>query len=169
MPLHENSRACTATSTPLGCMQWKVVPMGAKNGNVVFQRMMEDLRGPRQDSADLFVDDILFGSGTEDMSEDEGIKAHEKDLRRVLDVLDRHQMACNPTKASLFVEDVEFAGHVVGHGHRRPMRGKLVALNDWERPTTISELRSFMGLFGLRTNVCQTLGTITQNAAGWDV
>ena len=145
MALHEDSRAGTAMSTPLGPMQWKVVPMGAKNGNAVFQRMMEDLLEPVRDCANPFVDDIIIGSGTEDMSEDELIKAHEKDLRRVLDVLDCHQMVYKPTKASLFVKEVEFAGHVVGHGQRRPMPGKLAALNHWERPTTISELRSFMG------------------------
>ena len=43
------------------------------------------------------------------------------------------------------MKEVEFAGHVVGHGQRRPMPGKLAALNHWERPTTVSELRSFMG------------------------
>ena len=132
-------------STPLGPMQCKVVPMGAKNGNAVFQRVMEDLPGPVRDCADPFVDDIIIGSGTEDMLEDELIKAHEKDLRRVLDVLDHHQMVCKPTKASFFVKEVEFAGHVVGHGQRRPMPGKLATLNHWERPTTISELRSFRG------------------------
>ena len=119
--------------------------MGAKNGNVVLQRMMEDLLGPVRDCADPFVDDIIIRSGTEDMSEDELIKAYEKDLRRVLDVLDRHQMVWKPTKASLFVKEVEFAGHVVGHGQHRPMLSKLAALNHWERPTTISELRSSMG------------------------
>ena len=145
MPLHVDSRACTAMSTPLGPMQWKVVPMGAKNGNAVFERMMEDLLGLVRDCADRFVDDIIIGSGEEDMSEDELIKAHEKDLRRVLDVLDCQQMVCKLTKAYLFVTEVEFAGHVFGHGQRRPMPGKLAALNHWERPTTISELRSFMG------------------------
>ena len=45
MPLHPDSRPCTAMSTPLGPMHWKVVPMGAKNGNAAFQRMMEDLLG----------------------------------------------------------------------------------------------------------------------------
>ena len=144
MPLHEESRACTAMSTPLGHMQWKVVPMKAKNGNTVFQHMMEDLLGTVQDWPDSFVDDIIIRLDMEDMSEDELIKAHEKDLRRVLDVLDRHQMVCKPTKASLFVKEVEFAGHVVGHEQRRPIPGKLAALNHWERPTTISELRSFM-------------------------
>ena len=38
MLLHEDSRVCTSMSTSLGPMQWKVVPMGAKNGNAVFQR-----------------------------------------------------------------------------------------------------------------------------------
>ena len=145
MPLHPDCRPCTAMSTPLGPMQWKVVPMGAKNGNAAFQRMMEDLLGPVRDCADPFVDDIIIGSGREDMTEDELIEAHEKDLRRVLSKLDKHNMVCNPTKASLFVREVEFAGHVVGHGQRRPMPGKLASLHYWEKPQTISELRSFMG------------------------
>ena len=145
MPLHPDSRPCTAMSTPLGPMQWKVVPMGAKNGNAAFQRMMEDLLGPVRDCADPFVDDIIIGSGTENMTEDELIDAHEKDLRRVLSELDKHNMVCKPTKASLFVKEVEFAGHVVGHGQRRPMPGKLASLHHWEKPQTISELRSFMG------------------------
>ena len=75
VPLHEESRACTPMSTPLGPMQWKVVPMGAKNGNAVFQRMMEHLLGPVRNCADPLMDDIIIGSGTEDMSEDELIKS----------------------------------------------------------------------------------------------
>ena len=145
MPLHPDSGPCTAMSTPLGPMQWKVVPMGAKNGNAAFQRMMEDLLGPVRDCADPFVDDIIIGSGTEDMTEDEVIEAHEKDLPQVLSELDKHNMVCKPTKASLFVKEVEFAGHVVGHVQRRPMHGKLASLHHWEKPQTISELRSFMG------------------------
>ena len=145
MPLHPDSRPCTAMSTLLGPMQWKVVLMGAKNGNAAFQRMMEDLLGPVRDCADPFVDDIIIGSGTEDMTEDELIEAHGKDLRRVLSELDKHNMVCKPTKASLFEKEVEFAGHVVGHGQRRPMPGKLASLHHWEKPQTISELRSFMG------------------------
>ena len=97
MPLHPDSRPCTAMLTPLGPMQCKMVPMGAKNGNAAFQRMMEDLLGPVRDCADPFVDDIIIGSGTENMTEDELIDAHEKDLRRVLSELDKHNMVCKPT------------------------------------------------------------------------
>ena len=87
MPLHEESGGSTAMSTRLGPMQWKVVPMGARNSNTAFQGTMKDLLGPVQDCADLFLDDIIIGSATEDMSEVEWIKAHDKDLRRVLNVL----------------------------------------------------------------------------------
>ena len=145
MPLHPDSRPCTAMLTPLGPMQWKVVPIGAKNGNAAFQRMGEDLLGPVRDCANPFVDDIIIGSGTEDMTEDQLIEAHEKDLRRVLSELDKHNMVCKPTKASLFLREVEFAGHVVGHGQHRPMPGKLASLHHWKKPQTLSELRSFMG------------------------
>ena len=145
MPLHPDSRPCTAMWTPLGPMQLKVVPMGAKNGNAPFQRMMEHLLGPVWDCADLFVGDIIIGSGTEDMTEDDLIEAHEKDLRRVLSEMDKHNMVCKPTKASLSVREVEFAGHVVGHRQRRPMPGKLASLHHWGKTQTISELRSFMG------------------------
>ena len=40
MPLAEESRACTAMSTPLGPLQWKVMPMGVTNGNAAFQQML---------------------------------------------------------------------------------------------------------------------------------
>ena len=90
-------------------MQWQVAPTGAKNGNAAFQRMMEDLLQPARDCADPFVDDIIIGSGSEDMTADELIEAHEKDLRRVLGVLNKHSMVCKPTKASVFVREVEFA------------------------------------------------------------
>ena len=168
MPLHPDSRPCTAMSTPLGPMQWKVMPMGAKNGNAAFQRMMEDLLGPVRDCADPFVDDIIIGSGTEDMTEDELIEAHEKDLRRVLSELDKHHMVCKPTKASLLVREVDFAGHVVGHGQRRPMPGKLACLHHWEKPQTISE-GVLQLLFGLCPDVCETIGPAAQDATGGQV
>ena len=124
MPLHEDSRPCTPMSTLLGPMHWEVVPMGAKNGTAAFQRMMEDPLRPVRDCADPFVDDIIIGWGAEDMTDEELIEAHEKDLRRVLGVLEKQSMVCKPRKASLFVREVEFAGRLVGQGQRRPMPGK---------------------------------------------
>ena len=124
MPLHDDSRPCTAMSALLGPMKWTAVPMGAKSWNAAFQRMMEEFLQPFQECANPFVDDSIIGSGTEDMTDDE----HEKHLRRVLGVLDKHSTVWSPRKASLFVREVEFAGHVVGHRGRQPLPGKLAAL-----------------------------------------
>ena len=43
------------------------------------------------------------------------------------------------------MREVEFAGHVVGHGQHHPMPGKLASLHHWGKPQTIRKLRSFMG------------------------
>ena len=71
MPLAEESRACTAMSTPLGPLQWKVMPMGVTNGNAAFQRMLENLLEPVRDCADPFVDDVIIASGDPSMSYEE--------------------------------------------------------------------------------------------------
>ena len=87
-------------------------------------------------------------------------------------------MVCKPTKASLFAKELEIEEHAVGHGQRNLMPGKLAALANSEQTTTISELRSFMGLWNyylfiyyyyLSTNVCRSLRTIAQDAAGREV
>ena len=109
MPLHEDSRACTVMFTPLGPLQWRVVPMGARNGDAAFQHMMQDFLEPVHDCADPFVDDMIIGLGTKDMKEDDLMEAHERDLRRVLAVLDKYSMVCKLTKASLLVTEVGFA------------------------------------------------------------
>ena len=119
--------------------------MGAKNGKAGFQRMMEDLLQPVQGCADPFVDEIIIGSRNEDMTDNVPIEAHERDLRLVFGVWDKHSMVCKPTEASLFGREVEFAGHVVGHGQRRPIPRKLAALRHGKKSQIISELRFFMG------------------------
>ena len=90
----------------------------------------------------------------------------------MLSELDKHNMVCKPTKASLFVKEVEFAGHVVGHGQRRPMPGRLASLHHWEKPQTISEpiLHGVLQLlFGLCSDVCGTIGPAAQDAASGQV
>ena len=78
MPLAEESRACTAMSTPLGPLQWKVMPMGATKGIAAFQRMPENLLEPVRDCADPFMDDVLIASGDPSMSYEELLEAHER-------------------------------------------------------------------------------------------
>ena len=114
MPLADESRACTAMSTPLGPLQWKVMPMGVTNGNAAFQRMLENLLEPVRDCADPFVDDVIIAFEDPSMSYDELLEAHERDVTRVLDLLVRHKLTGSSDKATIAVSEVVFAAHMVG-------------------------------------------------------
>ena len=107
--------------------------------------MLEDVLKPIADCADLFVDDSIVGSGTEGTANEEALAAHEAVLRRVLDLLASLQLTRSAGKATIAVNEVEFAGHVVGMGHRKPIPGKIAADENWECPKTFSEMQTFLG------------------------
>ena len=69
-------------------------------------------------------------------------------FRHICLVLERFRelgLVCDMEKVQMFVDEVEFCGQVLGGGRRRPSPGKLKALEKWERPTTLTELSSFLG------------------------
>ena len=85
MPLAKSLQDATGMSDPLRLMRCKVMPMGLKNDNAQFQRMTEDLLRDLN-CVDRFVDDIIFSSGTPEMTDDELIEVQFIDLCKVLHV-----------------------------------------------------------------------------------
>ena len=49
-------------------------------------------------------------------------------------------------KVQIFMRQIEFCGHILQDGCRVPAPGKLMAIQKWERPSTITALRGFLGL-----------------------
>ena len=142
-PLHPDSRHITCIHTPFGIYQWRVNVMGLTNAPQQFQQMLDDRLMPVKDVADPYIDDIIVGTRVE--PGEDGIEKHEKDLRRVLDTLKADKLICDRKKCKLFVKEVEWCGHILGGGTRRPAPGKLMAIEKWEVPRTITELRKFLG------------------------
>ena len=99
-----------------------------------------------RDCEDPFVDDVILTSGDPGMNYDELPEAHERDVTRVLDLLVKHKLTGSSDKATITVSEVVFAGHVVGNGQRKPIPGKVAAIEHWEEPKTVSELRAYLGL-----------------------
>jgi hypothetical protein len=159
MPLAPESRHITCTFTPLGLYQWKVNVMGLKNASIQFQKMMDDVLEPVRDVADCYIDDIIVGTRVDD---GEILFAqHDKDLRRVLEVLKARHLVADITKCRLFVPEVEFCGHILGRGVRRPAPGKLLAIEKWEVPKTITELRSFLGFANYYSSYIKEFAKVT--------
>ena len=73
---------------------------------------------------------------------------HEEHLRLVLKTLQAHQLYAKRSKCEFWLKEVKFLGHKVsGEGLAvDPM--KVEAVTAWARPTTPTEVRSFLGLAG---------------------
>ena len=143
MPLKEEHRHFTCTTTPKGVLQWKVLVMGLKNAGSQFQRMMEWVLADFP-NVNPYIDDIIVGSSGDTF--EDLIANHERDLLQVLERLEEQEIVCSPTKSKFFCLEVEFCGHILRDGKRSPAPGKLLPLQKWEPPKTITELRSFLGL-----------------------
>ena len=142
-PLHVDSRPITCTHTPYGIFQWKVNVMGLKNAPIQFQQMMDDLMGDCKDVCDVYMDDLIVGSR---MVEGEDLlDTHDRDVRKVLNTLKKCALIADINKCKFFLPEVEFCSHILGGGVRRPGPGTLCAIEKWEVPKTISELRAYLG------------------------
>ena len=91
------------------------------------------------------MDDVIIASGDPSMSYDELLEAHERDVTSMLDLLDRHKLTGSSDKATMAVSEVVFAGHIVGTGQRKPIPGKVAAIEHCEKPKTVSKLRAYLG------------------------
>ena len=94
-----------------------------------------------------YFDDILIVTRRKEGMNDEGlVKQHYEDVREVLLQLEKDRWVADEKKARLFMWSVEFSGHVLGGGKRRPAPGKLAAVQLWKPPRTVTELRGFLGV-----------------------
>ena len=143
IPLRKSDRPLTCMSTPLGSYQWTVLVMGLKNGGSIFQRVMEHvLQG--MEGVDIYIDDVIVGTTATTM--EGAVKLHDAKLREVCEKLAEYQLIVDPKKVTLFATEVEFCGHVLREGTRSPAPGKLLSIQKWELPRTITQLRGFLGL-----------------------
>ena len=117
--------------------------MGVTNGIAIYQRLM-DSELQSFEFADPYVDDILIGSTGETMGE--AIKNHDRDLRAVVQKFKDDKFVVEITKSHLFSTSVEFCGHVLTQGTRSPAPKKLLSIQKWEIPKTVTALRAFLGL-----------------------
>jgi hypothetical protein len=139
------------------------MPQGIKNGPSTFQRIVEVVLEDVTDVATPYFDDILVGTkGIPGESVEELFRRHDFDLRRTLDCLKKHKLAGDKKKCDLFVREVEFCGHILGGGFRRPSPGKLAAVRKWGPPPTITALRGFLGVVNY---YCSYVPAFAQSAA----
>ena len=129
----------TAFRTIYGHFEFRVLPFGLTNAPATFMRLMNDVFRTYLDQfVIIYLDDILVFSRTKE--------EHASHLKTVLDLLRQHQLYAKAAKCALFKTSVDFLGHVIGGDGIRPDPCKVNAVVNWPQPSTITELRSFLGL-----------------------
>ena len=128
MPLAKSSRPLTCMCSPVGPVQWTVMPMGSKNAPSFFQRMMEEVSFSEHSElcefVSVYIDDIIIATVGDGLTEMDLVDLHEKQLNMVLDILDKNQLICGPKKGKLFLESVKFSGSLLRNGTRHRVQGR---------------------------------------------
>ena len=103
----------------------------------LMQRVFRDLL---DSSVVVFIDDILIYSRS--------YEEHAAHLRVVLQRLRDHKLYAKFSKCEFWMDKVAFLGHVVSGEGLAVDPEKIRAVTEWKRPTTVTEIRSFLGLAG---------------------
>ena len=131
----------TAFRTRYGHYEWKVMPFGLTNAPATFQGLMNDIFRPLLDEfVVVYIDDILIYSKTKE--------EHLQHLRQVLEILRKHQLYAKLSKCNFLQREVAYLGHRINEHGILVDPTKIEAIKKWEKPTTIKEIQSFLGLAG---------------------
>jgi len=69
-------------------------------------------------------------------------------LSTVLSILRKHKIFAKFKKCEFWLEEVTFLGHVISKEGISVDPSKVEAVVNWARPTSVHEIRSFLGLAG---------------------
>ena len=139
--VRETDISKTAFRTRYGHFKFMVMPFRLTNAPAAFMDLMHRVFQPYLDQfVVVFVDEILIYSQSE--------REHEYHLRIVLQLLRDHQLYSKFSKCEFWLTEVRFLGHVVSASCVLVDPEKVEAVMSWERPKSVFEIRSFLGLVG---------------------
>jgi transposase InsO family protein len=132
-------REKTAFISDQGLFEFNVMPFGLCNAPATFQRLMDAvLAGLKWTTCLVYLDDIIIFSKT--------FPEHLERLRGVFERIREAKLELKATKCHFARRDIAYLGHVVSEKGIAPDPAKVRAVQDFPTPTTVKDLRSFLGL-----------------------
>ncbi|PIK58589.1 Transposon Ty3-I Gag-Pol polyprotein [Apostichopus japonicus] len=122
-----------------GLYEFTRMPFGLTNAPATFMRLMDKVFGDENfQTVLIYLDDILVFGRT--------FQETQQRLEMVLSRLRSYNLKVKPEKCYLYEERLRYLGHIVSKDGILPDPEKTRAIQNWKRPETERELRSFMGL-----------------------
>jgi hypothetical protein len=117
-----------------------VMFFGLMNSPATFQNMMDTIFQAQiaEGWLKVYMDDLLICNN--------GDKADMmKKILIVLQLLKEHDLFLKPEKCSFYITKVDFLGFIIEAGKILMDPAKLKGIIEWPAPTTVTQLRSFIG------------------------
>ncbi|GKB10076.1 retrovirus-related pol polyprotein from transposon TNT 1-94, partial [Tanacetum coccineum] len=125
--IKEEDNPITAFRTRCGHFEFQVMSFGLTNAPAVFMDLMNRVCKPYLDKfVIVFIDDILVYSNDE--------KEHEKHLKIILKLLKKKRLYAKFSKCDLWLDSVQFLGHVIDHSGVHLDPTKIEAIKSWAAP-----------------------------------
>ena len=151
--LDPESAKLTTFITPFGRFCFNRLPFGITSAPEHFQRRMTEILGDLEGVICL-VDDVLVTGRTQE--------EHDRRLMAVLLRLQQAGLTLGPEKCDINKPSVKFLGQLIDHTGVRPDPEKVRAILEMEAPTTVSELRRFLGMINQQSKFSPQLADHTK-------
>jgi len=83
-------------------------------------------------------------------------------LQQVLDTLRKHQLFLKPSKCTFAKTSIEYLGHIISDKGVATDPSKIAAMLAWPQPTSMTELRAFLGLTGYYRKFVRKYGILAK-------
>ncbi|XP_076685843.1 uncharacterized protein LOC143377921 [Andrena cerasifolii] len=141
IPMHPDHRHKTAFSTIYGHYEFNRMPFGLKNAPATFQRLMDQvLTGLQGIELFVYLDDIVIYASS--------MKEHATKFKRLMNRLRDANLYLQPDKCEFLKKEVSYLGHIIGEEGVKPDPKKIIAVKEFPTPTTVKNVKQFLGLSG---------------------
>ncbi|XP_058445188.1 uncharacterized protein LOC131426458 [Malaya genurostris] len=141
VPLEKESRKYTAFCVQgKGLFQYTRMPFGLINSPATLARLMDNVLGHGELEPHVFVylDDIVVVTET--------FEQHESVLIEIASRLSKANLSINLEKSKFGVSEIPFLGYLLSIEGLRANPEKIRPIIEYERPTTVTKLRRFLGM-----------------------
>ncbi|KAI9557136.1 hypothetical protein GHT06_016943 [Daphnia sinensis] len=128
---------------------------GLCNAPATFQRLMNYvLRDVLGSKALVYLDDVIIFSDT--------FENHLEDIREIFNLLKAANLKLKLKKCQFVQRAVNYLGHVISTDGIKPDPGKVDKIVNYKTPTSVDEVRSFLGLAGYYRRFIKDFGSIAK-------
>ena len=143
IPLDKPSIPKTAFNSPFGKFEYVKVPFGLAQAPAYFQELMS---GILKDFpfAIAYLDDIIIFSKTP--------QVHLSHICMIFKKLKSANLSMKKSKCSFFSKEIQYLGHIFSATGTQALPSKTHAIQNMKPPTTLKQVRAFLGLVGYYRN-----------------